>query len=81
MGALNDSCPISGEGYPPHIAENLMTLFAPPGFSPVPFENSVLYHWIATGAARIPDIGPPKTHANSVRLPVFDGDLYIAQES
>jgi hypothetical protein len=58
----------------PHIDEHLISVFSQPGAPPLPLYNGLLYR-ITTSPACL-ELDP----ANSVRLSVFDGDFYIAQE-
>ena len=66
----------------PHIDENVIAVFSQPGALPIPLENGLLYHWTTADHDLIPDARIRKNkYANNVRLSVFDGDFYIAQET
>jgi hypothetical protein len=66
----------------PHIDEEVIAVFSQPGAMPMPLENGLLYRWTLAYHDPIPGARIRKNaYANNVRLSVFDGDFYIAQET
>ena len=88
MVAFMGGTPVVGGKRPPflelhqHIDERLIATFSQPGSPPMPLENGLLYRWTTARHDPIADMRIRKNkYANNVRLSVFDGDFYIAQET
>jgi len=88
MGTFTGKTPVVGGKRPPflelhpHINEKLIAVFSQTGSPPMPLENGLLYRWTTAHSDPTPDMRVNENvYANNVRLSVFDGDFYIAQET
>lgn len=88
MVALFGRTPVVGRKRPPflelhpHINERVIAVFSQPGTQPMPLENGLIYRWTTAHHDPTPDMRIQRdVYANNVRLAVFDGDFYIAQET